>query len=45
MGLKLLEGRPTRDTVNRDWEFVSKGTEVSLGNFVSEYFTPLTLGS
>ena len=30
-------------SVNRDWEFVSKGTEISLGKFVSEYFTPLTL--
>ncbi len=29
----------------RDWEFVSKGTEISLGKFVSEYFTPLTLDS
>jgi hypothetical protein len=32
-------------SVNRDWEFVSKGTEIPLGKFVSEYFTPLTLGS
>ncbi len=35
-------------SVSRDWEFVSKGTEISLGKFVSEYFTeyftPLTLG-
>jgi hypothetical protein len=30
-------------SVYRDWEFVSKGTEISLGKFVSEYFTPLTL--
>jgi hypothetical protein len=30
-------------TVCRDWEFVSKGTEISLGKFVSEYFTSLTL--
>jgi hypothetical protein len=30
-------------SVCRDWEFVSKGTEISLGNFVSEYFTTLTL--
>jgi hypothetical protein len=29
--------------VYRDWEFVSKGTEISLGKFVSEYFTSLTL--
>ena len=28
-------------SVCRDWEFVSKGTEISLGKFVSEYFTPL----
>jgi hypothetical protein len=32
-------------SVNKDWEFVSKGTEISLGKFVSEYFTPLTLSS
>jgi hypothetical protein len=79
MGLKLLGGRPARDTtghlqssvcrlqapattgahnacfqlvqdditktlsVRKDWEFVSKGTEISMGRFVSEYFTPLTL--
>ena len=30
-------------SVNKYWEFVSKGTEISLGRFVSEYFTPLTL--
>ena len=30
-------------SVCRDWEFVSKGTEISLGKFVSEYFAPLTL--
>jgi len=30
-------------SVCRDWEFVSKGTEISLGKFVSEYFTSLTL--
>jgi len=30
-------------TVCRDWVFVSKGTEISLGRFVAEYFTPLTL--
>ena len=79
MGLKLLGGRPVRDTtghlqssvcrfqspavtgahnflfqqvqddmsksrsVNKDWEFVSKGTEISLEKFVTEHFTPLTL--
>jgi hypothetical protein len=32
-------------SVCRDWEFVSKGTEISLEKFVSEYFTPLTLDS
>jgi hypothetical protein len=31
--------------VNKDWEFVSKGTEISMGKIVSEYFTSLTLGS
>ena len=30
-------------SVNKDWEFVLKGTEISLGKFVPEYFTPLTL--
>ena len=30
-------------SVNKDWQFVSKGTEISLGRFVSEYFTSLTL--
>ena len=30
-------------SVCRDWEFVSKGTEISLGKFVSEHFTSLTL--
>jgi hypothetical protein len=30
-------------SVSKDWEFVSKRTEISLGKFVSEYFTPLTL--
>jgi hypothetical protein len=79
MGLKLLGGRPVRDTtgylqnsvcrlqvpvvtgaysvyfqqvqddmskthsVNRDWEFVSKGTKISSTKFVSEYFTTLTV--
>jgi hypothetical protein len=32
-------------SVYRDWKFVSKGTEISLGKFVSTYFTPLTLDS
>ena len=32
-------------SVNKDWEFVSKGTEISVGRFVSEFFTPLTLDS
>jgi len=32
-------------SVNRGWGFVSKGTEISLGKFVPEYFTPLTLDS
>jgi hypothetical protein len=30
-------------SVNKGWEFVSKGTEISLEKFVPEYFTPLTL--
>ena len=29
-------------SVRKDWEFVSKGAEISLGRFVSEYFTSLT---
>jgi hypothetical protein len=28
----------------KDWNFVSKGTEISVGRFLIEYFTPLTLG-
>ena len=32
-------------SVCRDWKFLSKGTEISLGKFVSTYFTPLTLDS
>ena len=32
-------------SVNKDWEFISKGTEISMGKFVSEYLTSLTLGS
>jgi hypothetical protein len=27
-----------------DWDFVSKDTEISVGRFLIEYFTPLTLG-
>jgi len=30
-------------SVSKEWDFVSKGTEISLGNFVLEHFTPLTL--
>ena len=30
-------------SVDKDWEVVSKGTEISMGRFVSEHFTPLTL--
>jgi hypothetical protein len=30
-------------SVNMEWEFVSRGTKISLGKFVSEHFTPLTL--
>ena len=32
-------------SVNKDWEFISKGTEISLGRFVSEFFTPFTFDS
>jgi hypothetical protein len=28
----------------KDWDFVSKGTQISVGRFLIEYFTPLTLG-
>ncbi len=28
----------------KDWDFVSKGTETSVGRFLIEFFTPLTLG-
>ncbi len=30
-------------SVSKDWAFISKGTEVSLGKFVLDHFTPLTL--
>jgi hypothetical protein len=30
-------------SVSKEWEFVSKGTEISLGKFVLEHFTSLTL--
>ena len=30
-------------SVDKDWEFVSKGSEISLGRFVSEHFTTLTI--
>ena len=28
----------------KDWDFVSRGTEISVGRFLIEYFTPLTKG-
>ena len=28
----------------KDWDFVSKDTEISTGRFLIEYITPLTLG-
>jgi hypothetical protein len=31
-------------SVCKEWDFVSKGTELSVGRFLIEYFTPLTLG-
>ena len=31
-------------SVCKDWDFVSKGTHLSVGRFLIEYFTPLTLG-
>ena len=30
-------------SVRTEWDFVSKDTEISLGKFVLEHFTPLTL--
>ena len=30
-------------SVSEEWEFVSIGTEISVGKFVIEYFTPITL--
>ena len=30
-------------SVCKDWDFVSRGTEISVGRFLIEYFTPLTL--
>jgi hypothetical protein len=29
----------------KDWDFVSKSTEISFDRFLIEYFTPLTLGA
>ena len=44
MGLKLLGGRvEDPPAAFRVGEFVSKGTEISLGKFVTEHLTPLTL--
>ena len=31
-------------SVSKEWDFVSIGTEISVGKFVIEYFTPITLG-
>ena len=31
-------------SVCKEWNFVSRGTELSVGRFLIEYFTPLTLG-
>ncbi len=31
-------------SVCKDWDFVSKSTEISVGRFLIENFTPLTLG-
>ena len=30
-------------SIIKEWEFVLKGTEISLGKFVSEHFTSLTI--
>ena len=30
-------------SVCKDWDFVSRGTEISVGRFLIKYFTPLTL--
>jgi hypothetical protein len=35
--------RKVRSTC-KDWDFVSKGTEISVGRVLIEYFTPVTLG-
>jgi hypothetical protein len=46
MGLGLLGGNPAprARSACKDWDFVSKGTEISVGRFFIEYLTPLTLG-
>jgi hypothetical protein len=31
-------------SLRKDWDFVSKDTEISVGKFVLHHFTPLTLG-
>jgi hypothetical protein len=40
---QVQDGISKARSVNKNWEFVSIGTEISLGKFVPEYFTPLTL--
>ena len=39
---RTLEDIQKARTVCKGWDFVSRGTELSVGKFVSEYFTPLT---
>jgi len=42
---RVQDDMSSAGSVCKDWEFVSKGTEISLGKFVSEHFTPLTLNA
>ncbi len=37
------QGTGQSRSVSKEWDFVSKGTEISFGKFVSEHFTLLTL--
>jgi ribonuclease HI len=41
---QLQEDMSKARSTCKDWDFVSKGTKISVGRFLIEYFTPLTLG-
>ena len=37
-------GQHRARSVSKEWDFISRGTEFSVGKFLIEYFTPLTTG-